>query len=329
MTITLYRYRTPPIRGSAWAFEIALNSQANPNVYQTNPTLAAGDVTVSKDGGGFNNIASLPAAIGGGATLTVSLSASEMTAERVVVLFHDAADSEWCDLLVEFFTFEAATVSDFDDTSDPVTADNAELANLDVAVSTRLATAGYTAPPTAAANADQVWDELLSGHLGAGSTGAKLNTLANAADPLLNSVPGSYAQGTAGHTLGRIGTGIITVLAPVTTEGDVTTYQGADYSVALGNEISWTDSDDDWPSALGATDVITVRVKGVSIACELDETGAHNVIRCEPTRLETAAIPAGEHAFQVVGVQTDGTTYNPLVEGTWTSKAIESGTAIS
>jgi hypothetical protein len=50
-----------------------------------------------------------------------------------------------------------------------------ELARIDVATSTRLAAANYTAPPTAATIADAVWDETLSQHLSAGSTGAKLN----------------------------------------------------------------------------------------------------------------------------------------------------------
>ena len=46
--------------------------------------------------------------------------------------------------------------------------------NLDVVLSTRLATSGYTAPPTVGQVADQVWDEALSGHLGVGSTGEAL-----------------------------------------------------------------------------------------------------------------------------------------------------------
>ena len=80
-------------------------------------------------------------------------------------------------------------------------------ANLDVAVSTRLATAGYTAPldaagtrtavglasanldtqladlPTAAENADANWDEARSGHVAAGSfgEGVKVNSIADAA----------------------------------------------------------------------------------------------------------------------------------------------------
>ena len=50
-----------------------------------------------------------------------------------------------------------------------------ELGRIDVAVSTRLATAGYTTPPTVGDIADAVWDEAISGHLSAGTTGKALD----------------------------------------------------------------------------------------------------------------------------------------------------------
>jgi hypothetical protein len=50
-----------------------------------------------------------------------------------------------------------------------------ELGRIDVAVSTRLATSGYTAPDSAATIADAVWDEVLSGHTTAGTTGKALD----------------------------------------------------------------------------------------------------------------------------------------------------------
>ena len=53
-----------------------------------------------------------------------------------------------------------------------------ELGRIDVAVSTRLATSGYTAPDSAATIADAVWDEALSGHTTAGSTGKALDDAA-------------------------------------------------------------------------------------------------------------------------------------------------------
>jgi hypothetical protein len=50
------------------------------------------------------------------------------------------------------------------------------LANLNAPIDSRLATAGYATPPTAGAIADQVWDEAIADHLGAGSTGLALST---------------------------------------------------------------------------------------------------------------------------------------------------------
>lgn len=76
------------------------------------------------------------------------------------------------------------------------------IANLDATVSSRLATAGYTAPPTAAANADAVWDEAIAGHLGAGSTGAALNAAGGSGDPWSTPLPGAYGAGTAGKIIG-------------------------------------------------------------------------------------------------------------------------------
>lgn len=75
--------------------------------------------------------------------------------------------------------------------------------NVDAAVSSRLASGSYTAPPTAAAVADAVWDETNSDHLIGGSTGAALNGAGAAADPWATAVPGAYGAGTAGNVLGN------------------------------------------------------------------------------------------------------------------------------
>jgi hypothetical protein len=112
-----------------------------------------------------------------------------------------------------------------------------KLDNLDAAISTRLATAGYTTPPTAAANADAVWDELvaehagagsagatlaaasapsasavadavwdevLAGHAGAGSAGSALSAAGSAGDPWSTPIPGAYGAGTAGQKIGDL-----------------------------------------------------------------------------------------------------------------------------
>lgn len=50
--------------------------------------------------------------------------------------------------------------------------------------------------------ADQVWDEVLSGHLTAGSTGSALNSAGSAGDPWGTALPGAYGAGTAGKIVG-------------------------------------------------------------------------------------------------------------------------------
>lgn len=75
--------------------------------------------------------------------------------------------------------------------------------NLDAAVSSRLATSGYTNPPTAAAVSTQVWSEPVPGTFAAGSAGAKLNSAGSAGDPWGTAVPGTYGAGTAGSILGN------------------------------------------------------------------------------------------------------------------------------
>lgn len=60
------------------------------------------------------------------------------------------------------------------------------------------------AGPSAATIADAVWDEALSGHLTAGSTGDALDDAGGtASDPWTTTLPGSYSSGQAGWILGN------------------------------------------------------------------------------------------------------------------------------
>jgi hypothetical protein len=67
--------------------------------YLANPTLAAGDVKVSKDGGAFTNLGTLPDAHpASGKSVRVQLSATEMEATFLVIDFIDqTSPKEWED----------------------------------------------------------------------------------------------------------------------------------------------------------------------------------------------------------------------------------------
>ena len=127
-------YNTPK-RGVAFKMYVGLVDQSNTKLLKSNPTIASGDFQISKDGGAFANLATLPSANpASGRAVLIDLSASEMTADNVVIQCVDASGAEWCDQMINLQT----TASQLDD----------------LATATNLA-----AVPTAAAVADAVWDE--------------------------------------------------------------------------------------------------------------------------------------------------------------------------
>ena len=75
-----------------------LISQAVPEVFQVNPTIAAGDFQVSIDGGALNNLATLPVVSPAGDTIVaVALAAVETNGDAITVKWSDVAGGEWCD----------------------------------------------------------------------------------------------------------------------------------------------------------------------------------------------------------------------------------------
>lgn len=179
-------YNTPK-RGTAYKFYISLVDQSNTKLLKANPTIASGDFQISKDGGAFTNLTTLPSAnpVSGRAVM-IDLSASEMTADNIVIQCVDASGAEWCDQIINLQT----TASQLDDL--------ATAANMSTVLTNLSTIAGYldteiaaikaktdnlpASPaatsdiPAASAIADAVWDEALSGHATSGTTGAALSS---------------------------------------------------------------------------------------------------------------------------------------------------------
>lgn len=209
--------------------------------------------------------------------------------------------------------------------------------NLDAAVSSRLSAGGYTAPdntgiaavkaktdnlpaapaavgdvPTAAANADAVWDEQLSGHTTTGSAGAALGSVGASADPLQNQVPGSYAPGSAGAALGLLDSTpiTVTVTSPVADTGDVTVVRGDDYFTADGRSLSWT-LDGTLPSYGGATPRLVVG--GLSVAGTVgNPTGVPRTVTVELTAAQTASLTTGTHRYELQVTLASGHVTSPV-----------------
>lgn len=100
----------PPQKGVAYTLYIGLASQANTKILQVSPTIAAGDIKISKNGAALANPATLPAVTpAGGRGVKISLSATEMDCDDLQIVCSDAAGDEWCDQLVHIKTSTANT----------------------------------------------------------------------------------------------------------------------------------------------------------------------------------------------------------------------------
>ena len=98
-----------PVKGVAYAFALFLIDQTNRSSFKSSPTLATGDFKVDKDDAGFTNLATLPVVSPAAtARVLVSLSATEMAADKVTVLAHDAAGGEWDDVAATIKTDDYA-----------------------------------------------------------------------------------------------------------------------------------------------------------------------------------------------------------------------------
>jgi len=204
----------------------------------------------------------------------------------------------------------------------------ADIQNLDATVSSRAAAADV---PAAAANAAAVWDKqteesVVPGSFGeyvgqiaplvhaaallnsaiasfqlAGSVGESIGNAGAAADPLLNPVPGAYAQGTAGYALGRIGRAAIQVTSPVSTSGIIELTRGDDYAVADGRGLLFTSSS--WPDLTEVTAVtLTIRRRTQAFAVGEDD----EVWLAVADRVASRVLGAGPQtvAFELTAAET-------------------------
>jgi hypothetical protein len=94
----------PPVKGEDFKLRIMLEDAANPGSFKANPTIAAGDFKVDKDGGGWTDLATTPSVSpqdspdGFNVAVLIELSASEMNADVVTIVGIDqTATKEWSD----------------------------------------------------------------------------------------------------------------------------------------------------------------------------------------------------------------------------------------
>ena len=89
----------PPKKNEDFIIYVALSSMTTAGALQSNPTIAAGDFQISKDGGAFANLNTLPAVTpAAGRAVKIELSSTEMNCDNVFVFWVDQTTAkEWAD----------------------------------------------------------------------------------------------------------------------------------------------------------------------------------------------------------------------------------------
>ena len=136
----------PAKRATAWVGYISLVSQADTKLMKSNPTIAAGDFKVSKDGGALANLTTLPSVTPASSVMVkIDLSATEMTADNVTVVCSDAAGAEWCDLVFNL----QPSARQIDDLAYPATAGRSMVVDAAGLVDANMVKAGPSGSGTA------------------------------------------------------------------------------------------------------------------------------------------------------------------------------------
>lgn len=96
----------PPKKSEDFEIVVALVDYANPHKFKDSPTLASGDVKISKDGGAEANLATLPVVEPSGACgVKVAVSSTEMNMDKGYVRFRDqTVPPEWEELFIPIVT---------------------------------------------------------------------------------------------------------------------------------------------------------------------------------------------------------------------------------
>ena len=185
----------------------------------------------------------------------------------------------------------------------------AGIEDLDAAISTRLASSSYSAPPNAASVADAIWDEAISGHLTVGSTGAQLNAAGASGDPWATDLTiGGYSGDQAGKYLSdaRNKTQLITAenvaftnpTNPIT--GDLAIVRGDDYTAATGRALPEWSSDDWTPFDLTTAQSVTFKARTRYSESAFEQVAtvlSATQVRVEFTSAQTGAFAAGRDVY--------------------------------
>jgi hypothetical protein len=96
----------PPKKNEDFETVITLSDMSVAGSFKANPTLASGDFKISKDGGSFANLATLPTVTpASGVGVVLALSSTEMNCDKLLVTGIDqTVPKEWADFALSIIT---------------------------------------------------------------------------------------------------------------------------------------------------------------------------------------------------------------------------------
>lgn len=96
----------PPVKNDDFVLYVSLYDMTSAGSFKANPTIAAGDFKISKDGGAFTNLTNLPAVSpAGGIAVKIELTSTEMNADNVFIQGIDqTSPKEWADFVLSIPT---------------------------------------------------------------------------------------------------------------------------------------------------------------------------------------------------------------------------------
>ena len=99
----------PPTKGEDFIIYIGLEDLNTPGSFLSDPTIAAADFQVSKDGGSLANLATTPSVAPASSVMVkLTLSATEMNADVVTIVGIDQSSPKlWADVLISIPTTAA------------------------------------------------------------------------------------------------------------------------------------------------------------------------------------------------------------------------------
>lgn len=190
----------------------------------------------------------------------------------------------------------AAALADFFDTNSGTTYASAVAGSVVKEITDNAGGGGLTV----GAIADGVWDEELSGHLTAGTTGNALNAAGSAGDPWSTTLPGSYTGTQAGFVFGTLRASNLNILSPfVAEDNSLELVIGDDYYAADNRNLQFTYGAS--PSLSGAT---------VYLDIQTDKDSAF-----EGTNITSTTGSVSGTTTQLVSFDLPGTTTDDFDEG--------------